>query len=220
MMDAQTVIHPVGDDALCLPCADKALRNSIAKTLRSSGGWLAVIPGASDVTVQYDPVKETYEAAEVRLIAAMQAEREDTGLPNAELTIPVCYYADYAPDMSYVCRTLNLSVEEVIARHTAWPYRVDMIGFTPGFAYLEEGSITLDVPRLDVPRTHVAAGSVGLAGGLCGLYALAGPGGWPIIGRTPLTVFDSGSDTPFLLSPGMQVRFRAISKSAFESWTE
>ena len=100
--------------------------------------------------------------------------------------------------------------DELIAVHTSLEHRVDLIGFTPGFAYVSGLDEHLNVPRLSDPRQHVAAGSIGIAAGLTGLYALAGPGGWPLLGQTPVALYDPDRDEPFLLQIGMRVRFKAI----------
>ena len=111
----------------------------------------------------------------------------------------------------------GLLQKELIALHTGQEYRVDMLGFTPGFAYIGGLDAALDVPRLPQPRMHVAAGSIGIADGRTGVYALPGPGGWPIIGRTSLTLFDALSDQPFLLQAGYRVRFTAVQRLEAEA---
>jgi KipI family sensor histidine kinase inhibitor len=111
--------------------------------------------------------------------------------------------------LDFVARSHHLTPAEVIRRHTAPVYRVGMMGFTPGFAYLLGLDHGLETPRLTNPRTHVPAGSVGIAGGQTGIYPLDSPGGWQLIGRTDLVLFDPSREAPFLLSPGDEVRFVA-----------
>ena len=103
----------------------------------------------------------------------------------------------------------GLSQDEVIAIHAGGEYVVEMVGFTPGFAFIGGLDERLWVPRRSEPRQRVPAGSVGIAGERTGLYAMASPGGWTLIGRTPMTLFDPGAEQPFALAPGMRVRFRA-----------
>ncbi len=218
MGTVETVFH-LSDDALGLTITRKKRRNDLAHLLRASGQWLEVVPGAEGLTVQYDPLTIMPDAAQKQLEAALAAPVIPPQSTSKTWVIPVCYEASYALDMTYVCAQTGLTPEEIIARHTRARHSVDMIGFTPGFAYLEGGAPELDVPRLKTPHTYLPAGAIGLAGGLCGLYALPGPGGWPIIGRTPMALFDVTRADPFSLEPGDEVRFEAISSTEFESWT-
>ncbi|MEM6914268.1 MAG: carboxyltransferase domain-containing protein, partial [Pseudomonadota bacterium] len=125
-----------------------------------------------------------------------------------DITLEVKYGGTEGPDLELVARQLGLAPRELIETHTRHSFVVDLMGFTPGFAYLSE--LNWSVPRLNTPRSDVAAGSIGLAGRLSGIYSLRGPGGWPIIGQTKHQLFDSGADPPFLLEPGFRVRFQEI----------
>ena len=126
------------------------------------------------------------------------------------IEISVSYGGTAGPDLSAVAERLGLSQSELIDQHCAIPHRVEMIGFTPGFAYLSGVRAHLSVPRLDTARRHVPAGSIGISGAYTGIYALNGPGGWPLIGRTDHPLFDPHQDPPFRLLPGHAVRFRSI----------
>lgn len=216
---SEDTIFVTGDDTLGITITRKARRNTLAKHLRLSGKWQEVVPGATGLTVQYDPLVLPLAAARACLETALSSAVAPDNQTQADLVIPVCYAPEYALDLDHIRAVTGFSSNEIIARHTNIPHQVDMIGFTPGFAYLEGGDPALNLPRLNTPRAHVPAGSIGLAGGLCGLYALPGPGGWPIIGRTPLPLFDPALEDPFYLSAGQTVRFEAISKAAFEAWT-
>jgi len=217
-MIASETVFALGDDALGVTLASKSRRNALAAHLLESGQWLEVIPGADGLSVQYDPASITPETAIKALEKALSADVIPARHKSDVLVIPVCYDPGYALDMTHICALSALSPEEVVARHTAKTHHVGIIGFTPGFAYLEGGDPALDVPRLETPRAHLPAGSIGLAGGLCGLYALPGPGGWPIIGRTPMPLFDTTLEDPFRLEAGQNIRFEAISETEFESW--
>ena len=127
--------------------------------------------------------------------------------PEKIIHIPVHYGGADGPDIDHVAHTAQLSTEEVIARHCAEPYLVCLMGFIPGFAFMSETDPRLHIPRKDTPRASVPAGSVGLAGWQTGIYGLTSPGGWQIIGRTPLTLFDPNRETPFLLKAGDWIRF-------------
>ena len=133
------------------------------------------------------------------------------------VSIPVCYEEQYAPDLQQLAIATNTSVEEVIRIHTSKPYKVYMLGFLPGFAYLGELDEKISMPRKPQPH-QVVAGSVGIAGRQTGIYPLASPGGWQIIGRTPLKLFDPGKEDPTLLKTGDMVQFTSISQHAFENY--
>lgn len=211
-------VNAFGDDTLSVTLTSKARRNALAKTLRKTGIWLEVVPGADGLTVQYDPLILSPADAKAALNTALADPVTPVDNQVKPLVIPICYAPDYALDMPHISALTGLPDAEIIARHTAARHCVDMIGFTPGFAYLECSDLSLDVPRLDRPRTYLPAGAIGLAGGQCGIYALAGPGGWPILGQTPLALFDTSLPDPFRLEPGQFVQFHAISKSEFEAW--
>jgi inhibitor of KinA len=130
--------------------------------------------------------------------------------------IPVCYEDDYAPDMALVCSMKNLKREDVIRLHTQRLYRVYMTGFLPGFPYLGRVDPALEVPRKEQPRARVEAGSVGLAGLQTGIYPVASPGGWQVIGRTPIRLFNHQQTPPVLLEAGDGVQFYAISKHEYQ----
>jgi allophanate hydrolase len=115
---------------------------------------------------------------------------------------------------------LSLTADDVIRIHTSREHRVDLIGFTPGFAYLSGLRDDLRIPRLTDPRQRAAAGSVGIAAGFTGLYATAGPAGWPLIGRTPMPLLNTNAQSPFALTVGMRVRFTAIDEQTFHRLDE
>ena len=131
------------------------------------------------------------------------------------VTIPVCYGGDYGPDLAFVAQHAGLSEREVIRRHTAPKYRIYMLGFLPGFPYLGGLDPALFTPRLQNPRTAIPAGSVGIGGQQTGIYPVASPGGWQLIGRTPLKLFDP--DRPLRYAAGDRIRFAAITPQQFET---
>ena len=129
--------------------------------------------------------------------------------------VPVVYGGDFGPDLKSVASAQSLSVEAVVALHSEALYRVCLIGFTPGFPYLGGLPETLATPRLPTPRASVPAGSVAIGGRQCGIYPVNSPGGWSILGRTPLRLFDVEKLEPCLLSPGDEVVFRRICEQEF-----
>jgi inhibitor of KinA len=134
---------------------------------------------------------------------------------SRQIEIPVCYYPSLAPDLQSLADEKNLQVEEVIQLHTSRTYRVYMIGFLPGFAYMGKVDEHISMPRKTNPRTLVAEGSVGIAGEQTGIYPLDSPGGWNIIGQTPLRLFDAQKDELVLLRTGDSIKFFPIRLKEF-----
>lgn len=199
-------MQSAGDDLIRISLDGPREAQSIARQLRADGRWLEVVAGIDSVVVQFDLAMMDAQEAHERLAAAGTATfAEDT--PAERFDIPVQYGGELGPELGAICEHLEMSEAEFIALHTAGEYEVDMIGFTPGFAYVGGLDARLDIPRLTEPRERVVAGSVGIAGGRTGLYALPGPGGWPLIGRTSFQLFDADADEPFRLQPGSRIRF-------------
>lgn len=180
-------------------------------------GLVETTPTYASLLVRYDPTASTYAALarvclEAALVARDLAGREaGAGGPRgpgpAETLVPVVYGGEWGPDLADVARHSGLSPEEVTRRHSGTTYRVYMMGFAPGFAYLGGLDPALETPRLDHPRPRVPEGSVGIAGRQTGVYPASLPGGWRIIGRTPLRLWRPEAARPALLAPGDQVRF-------------
>ena len=136
------------------------------------------------------------------------------------IEVPVLYGGEYGPDIENIASHNNLSVEEVIKIHTSGEYLVYMLGFTPGFPYLGGMDKRIATPRLTTPRTKIPAGSVGIAGEQTGLYPIESPGGWQLLGRTPLNFFDPMKENPFIVTSGQYIKFTAISKKEYDEITE
>lgn len=228
-------IEPLGDAALLIHLGERievslnAHALAIAEALRAAAlpGVSDVAPAYSSVCVRYDPAALTgsigahspYDA----IVARISAIVEKAALPLSPdavgregcIEIPVCYGGDCGPDLAEVAGLSGLQANEVIARHSAVEYCVAMLGFAPGFPYLFGLDSTLHTPRRANPRTRVPAGSVAIGGAQTGIYPRELPGGWRIIGRTPLDLFDPARDPPALLTPGQRVRFKRIDAGAF-----
>ncbi|GGD17473.1 5-oxoprolinase subunit PxpB [Aquisalinus flavus] len=202
------------------PVALSAALQAAASRLRDEGDWLDIVPGLAELCVRFDPLCENPNdaLARFRTIAGMIRPADVCG--DKVTDIPVCYGGDYGPDLEVSADRLGLSPDELIALHSGESFLVQMMGFAPGFAYCGQTPAALAIDRLPEPRRRVEAGSIGIAGRQTCLYSLAGPGGWPLIGRTPLTLFDPGRDEPFLLKAGQQVRFRAIDEAEFARLAE
>ncbi len=178
-----------------------------------------VVPTYRSATVHYRPEVLSYEELNQLLAPLAQGGAEEAEeLPVVE--IPVCYGGEYGPDLEEVAQHCSLTPEEVIARHTAPTYRIYMLGFTPGFPYLGGMDPSIAAPRRKEPRIHIPAGSVGIAGEQTGVYPIVSPGGWQLIGRTPLRLFDPQREQPILLSAGAGIRFVPIDEETFRKMEE
>ena len=173
-------------------------------------GVREIAPGYRSLLVVYDPL--SIACAELKgRIAEAAAWQRLAGLPQAKLlTVPVFYGGGYGPDLEEVAGRLGIPTDEVIRLHTETIYRVYMIGFTPGYPYLGELPAALAVPRRSTPRTRVPKGSVGIAQRQTGIYPVESPGGWQIIGWTPIELFDPSRQLPSLLEMGDRVKFEAV----------
>ncbi|RDE31402.1 allophanate hydrolase subunit 1 [Parageobacillus thermoglucosidasius] len=184
-------------------------------------GILDIVPTFSSVTVYYDPlVAGGYEEICKWLRTELKRVGHIKKAAARTVVIPVCYGGEFGPDLQEVARFHGISEEEVISIHSRESYRVYMIGFAPGFAYLGGLSPEIATPRRSTPRTHVPAGSVGIAGSQTGIYPLATPGGWQIIGRTPLALFRPHDPEPSLLRAGDIVQFRPITEEEYRMWDD
>ena len=181
--------------------------HALASTFRASGIWEEVVPGLADLTVKYDPLSLTIDQAGAHFRRLWNAGSEDNVVvaPPATLTARV----DEALDLASVTDTLGLAKNEWPNWFAARKYRVAIMGFQPGLAYLEDldGKSVPALPRLDTPRQNVPAGSIGFLGKRVCVYPFDGPGGWPIVGRVSEPLFRRDHSEPFLLQPGQMVRF-------------
>ncbi|KDE48145.1 kinase inhibitor [Geobacillus sp. CAMR12739] len=179
-----------------------------------------IVPAFSSLTIYYDPLMIDYIGIGAWLRKNIRRSEQAVRRSARTVVIPVCYGGEFGPDLPDVARFHGMTEDEVVALHSAGRYRVYMIGFSPGFAYLGGLSPRLATPRRPVPRTKVPAGSVGIAGGQTGVYPLATPGGWQLIGRTPLKLFDPHREKPSLLAAGDIVAFQPIGADEFARWSE
>ncbi|MBG9783371.1 5-oxoprolinase subunit PxpB [Shouchella lehensis] len=185
-------------------------------------GYQESVPSYIGLTVFYDPMKvETAAGSVATEVKAILKERVNQ-LGNQAIeqsgnrvTIPVCYDIEYGPDLNDVATKNGLSKEEVIQIHTSGDYLVYMIGFAPGFPFLGGMDERIATPRHAQPRTEIPAGSVGIAGSQTGVYPISTPGGWQLIGQTPLTLFSASREVPSLLRAGDHVTFKQITKEEF-----
>ena len=224
-------IFPLGDAALTIDFGnviDEAINKNVLRLFRKlqhrSPHILDVIPVYSSLTICYDAValrsaqRTAFETATAMIEPLLKEEERGIEAPPRRIEIPVCYAQPFALDIDELAAQKTISVDDVIRLHTAKTYRVYMIGFLPGFAYMGSIDEHIAMPRKQQPRTVIPAGSVGIAGEQTGIYPLASPGGWNIIGRTPLKLFDVAKEDSALLRPGDDVSFYSITQDAFESY--
>ncbi len=227
-------IFPLGDNAILIDFGNE-LNESINQKLleifrkiknQNMPGVLDVVPAYSSLTIHYDVMKifekaggkTVFDIITDQVKKIVEDDIEISFEQNRKISIPVCYDQEFGVDLSYLASEKDLSVQDVIQLHTAKSYRVYMIGFLPGFAYMGEVDQRIQIPRKENPRTNVEAGSVGIAGAQTGIYPLQSPGGWQIIGRTPVLLFNKEKTAPVLLQPGDEIKFFSISKHEFTNY--
>jgi inhibitor of KinA len=222
--------YPSGDHAITIEMGDRIDAGinqqviALFQYLQSlkMGGIKDIIPAYHTLTVVYDPLllKRTSTATTVyqnmeEWLLKHAATHAIAQSHTRQIEIPVCYDAAFGLDTAFIAESHGISVEEVIQLHTARTYRVYLIGFLPGFAYMGTTDERIATARKSSPRVSVAAGSVGIAGEQTGIYPFDSPGGWQLIGRTPLQMFNPNDPTPCLLNPGDEVKFYPIDTATF-----
>jgi KipI family sensor histidine kinase inhibitor len=214
-------IRPCGDAMLLVEFAaaidpvinERAVILAARLRARAGRGVLDVAPGYCTVGVHFDPLQTDLAALENAIrVEAASIERIDTVADRQPVEIPVQYGGDGGPDLAAVAKFAGCAEHEVVTRHTSQVYRVYMLGFVPGFAYMGRVDSSIAAPRHRVPRERVPAGSVGIAGGQTGVYPVDSPGGWQLIGRTTTVMFDPSREPASLLAPGDLVRFVAVDR--------
>ncbi|MFC5713850.1 5-oxoprolinase subunit PxpB [Thalassorhabdus alkalitolerans] len=216
-----------------LPLGDSAIRMEVGKTISKETNSLIRaylyllketkmvginewVPSYTAITFFYDPFLISYEKA-AEWLYELSAHLQKVKLPPPVIyDIPTYYGGESGPDLKRVAEINNLSPEEVVSIHSSESYLIYMIGFTPGFPYLGGMSEKIAAPRLSKPRGKVAEGSVGIAGEQTGIYSLESPGGWNIIGRTPIKLFDQHREHPFLVESGNYIRFVPVENEEYE----
>jgi inhibitor of KinA len=233
-------IIPLGDSALVTRVREQfedAPEETLDKVLRAFHllqraaipGVIELAPAYTSIAVFFDPLAITKSNVapdrifdwlttkiQSQLSSGRRNLRKKTAGPRS-IEIPVCYDGEFALDLDRVAEHTKLSDGEIVDLHSGTEYRVACIGFVPGFPFLAGLPTQLATPRRDTPRKEILPGSVGIGGPQTGIYPLRSPGGWNLIGRTPLKLFDPTKDPPTILLPGDRVRFRSITRQEFES---
>jgi KipI family sensor histidine kinase inhibitor len=217
-------IVPAGDAALVVEFEEKidaaisARGAALADALNAEqiAGVRDVVPTYRSVAVYFDPLKTDQQ----RLLSSLERLAAQPAQPDtrrrASIQIPVCYGGEYGPDLPKVAACAGLAESDVIALHAGATYQVMMLGFMPGFAYMGVVNARIAAPRLDTPRPRVPRGSVGIAQEQTGIYPGDTPGGWQLIGRTPVRPFDLDRRDPCLFRSGDEVRFVPIARKEFD----
>lgn len=219
----QVRIRLSGDRALLVeygegidPAVNEKVRTMTAFLKQNlPAGVEAVVPAYRSLSILYDPLA-TDPAILAKILHALEADIRAGSPAEAKIVpIPVCYGGEFGPDIGIVAEHTGLREAEIIALHSSVDYRIYMIGFTPGFCYLGGLERRLRIPRRKTPRANLPAGSVGLAESQTGVYPVDSPGGWQIIGRTPLRLFAPHRESPFLYEAGDRIRFVPIDRNEF-----
>lgn len=230
-MSSQPLIVPLGDAALLVQfpnSMDRAVHARVMQLyvqLQNAPAFIKdVIPAYCSLTIYYDVVAlydektSAFENLKQFLQTLLQNSSYATPLEQRKVSIPVCFARPFAPDMESLANEKNLSAADLVQLFTASTYTVYMIGFLPGFAYMGKVDSRLATPRKTNLRQSIAAGSVGIAGEQTGIYPLDSPGGWNIIGRTPVTLFNKTEKNPVLLRPSDTVTFYPITENEFADY--
>ena len=226
-------LSPLGDSAILIN-----LGNSIDETTNKRvlalfdqlkqadiKGVRDIVPSYCSLAIHYDPLvnkassnKSAYDFYSDQIVHILGSENEPASKSNRTVRVPVCYSTKFALDINSIATERKISVEEIIRLHCERKYRVYMIGFLPGFAYMGEVDERITMPRLSQPRLKIEAGSVGIADKQTGIYPVDSPGGWQIIGKTPIPIFSKYAEGPILFHPGDEVQFYSITEDEFENY--
>ena len=191
---------------------------SLAEAVQAAGvaGVRDVVPTYRSVAIHFDPLRTDIDALTGEVDRALASGSSSSAAARSPIRIPVCYGGEFGPDLPAVAAYAGCSEQTVVLAHTATTYRVFMLGFVPGFAYLGIVDQRIAMPRHAVPRVRVPARSVAIAGVQTGIYPSETPGGWQLIGRTPLAPFDPDRPEPFLMKAGDAVQFYAIERAEYD----
>ncbi len=224
----EPVFRPAGDQAVLVEFGDEISPETNSRVHRLAHAIEGDVPGVVDLVPAYDSLLIQYDASALplpelqkRIVELDSTPGEAASEMGRVVELPVLYGGVYGPDLERVSECSGLAANEVVRLHSGTDYLVYMLGFTPGFPYLGGLNDALATPRLATPRLEIPAGSVGIAESQTGVYPLSSPGGWNLIGRTPLSLFDPTRQPPSMLSPGDRVRFVPLDgPDEYESMTE
>lgn len=221
-------ILPAGDSALIVEFEERidpavnARAIALADSIQAAAiaGVRDIVPTYRSVAVFFDPLRTNYDALVANLERGAAQEVPESSRDRIPIRVPVCYGGELGPDLARVADFGRMSEAEVVAIHSSASYRVFMLGFVPGFAYMGIVDARIAAPRHSTPRVRVPIGSIGIAGAQTGIYPAETPGGWQLIGRTPVKPFDLSRAEPFLVKAGDQVQFYPIDRGEFDRLRE
>lgn len=205
------------DDRIDVEVNARAIALAQALQQAKLPGVRDIVPAYRAVTVYFDPLRTDATGLAAQLEASVTAGVDGLDTTGSLVHVPVCYDDEFGPDLEAVARFAGLSPRAVVELHVSREYRVFMLGFVPGFAYMGPVDPRLAVPRRSEPRTAVPAGSVAVAGGQTGIYPSRTPGGWHLIGRTPKPLVSFDAPVPALFAPGDRVRFHQVDRAEFDA---
>ena len=218
-------IYPVGDIALSVDFGnvieektnDKVMELEKAMQKAQIPGILEMVPSYRALMVQYDPMLISYQQLTERIIELNQTLQAGSSVQSKKLIrlIPCCYGGEYGEDLKGMETITGFSQEEIIRIHAGMDYKIYMLGFLPGFVYLGGMDERIAAPRLDTPRIAIPAGSVGIGGKQTGVYPIASPGGWRLIGTTPVKFYDPTAEEPILCKAGEYIRFVPVTPEEY-----
>ena len=227
MLYEQPLFRIMGDRALLVELGDQidpSINEKVRELFlrldrRPPEGVVELVPSYRSLMVVYDPLRTGFDRLRDEILGLQQAADPSLVPQPRTLSVPVVYGGEYGPDLEWVAGFHKISPEQVVTLHTGTTYRVYMIGFTPGYPYLGELPEALATPRRETPRTVVPRGSVAIAQRQTGIYPVQSPGGWHILGWTPIRLFDASQWPPTPLEMGDRVRFFPIHKEDIHRWT-
>ncbi len=223
-----TLFSPLGDQAIVIELGneindqtEQQVRKVAALLESRQPEWMVeFIPAFVTVAVFYNPCLAKYDDVKMELKELLTQLTEDLPFESRTIEIPVCYGGELGPDLEFVAQHNKLTAREVIDIHTSGNYSVHMIGFAPGFPFIGGMSEKIAAPRRDSPRLRIPERTVGIAGMQTGVYPIETPGGWQLIGRTPIRLFLPENDIPSLLRAGDKIIFKEISKEEYHAWED
>jgi inhibitor of KinA len=228
-VDHSVRLLPLGDGAVTLQFGTEVSAEANARVLGfcralaaavqrgELSGVVEWVPAFASVTVHADDADEAAAAARDARLLALAETAAPLQAAGRRWRLPACFEAQHAPDLAALAEARGLSPQQAIDMLVATPFRVYMLGFLPGFPYLGDLPEALEVPRLATPRREVPERSIAVAGRMCAVYPWASPGGWHLVGRTPVRLFDASADEPALLAPGDELRWLPVDAAAFDA---
>ncbi|RXI45222.1 allophanate hydrolase [Clostridium tetani] len=224
-MYKETKYLTAGDKALTIEygneisedISSKVRSMMVALEINKIDGIVEIVPTYRSLMVHYNPLIIGYDKL-INKLKSLENKLQDISLPEPEvIEIPTVYGGEYGPDIGNVAKHNKITVEEVVKIHSSKEYLIYMLGFTPGFPYLGGMNGKIATPRLKSPRTKINKGSVGIAGSQTGIYPIDSPGGWQLIGKTPLKLYEPNREVPILLKAGNYIKFVPIFEGEYKS---